>query len=51
MAAAYVILALELVVLIAMIAVWCFHLWGSEIQKKRLSAFRHRLFDKHWHSY
>lgn len=47
MAAADTILVLEILIFIAMVAVWAIHLWGSRDLKNRLSGLRHRLFDGH----
>jgi hypothetical protein len=51
MAVADTILALEILVLIAMIAVWCIHLWASLDFKRRLYSFRDRWFHGHGHTY
>ncbi len=47
MKAAEIVLALELVVIFAMIAVLAFRAFGPEHWRKRLSNLRHHLLDKH----
>jgi hypothetical protein len=49
MAAADLILAIEVLVLAAMLLVWCVHKWATPTFKKRLyDRVQHRFPDGHW---